>query len=82
MPYANVNVDSWTTITTTTTDTVFQNKSAKPMFITSEATGGLSTREGFELHPRESIVYGTGHTVKASTVQAQGVIYYTNIGTV
>ena len=80
MPYVSVSEDTWTTIAVTTTDTVFQNRSAKKMFITSESTGGLSVREGFALGPEDSIVYGGGHTVKASIYLGTGLMYYSAIG--
>lgn len=82
MPYVSVAEDSWTTVVTTTADTVFVNSGSQQMFVTSVSTGGLSVREGFPLAPNSFIVYGAGHAVKASSAKAVSSIFYEIIGEV
>ena len=76
MTIATVSSTAWTSILTTTGDTVFQNRGAKPMYLTTETTGGLEFSEGFELPPGQAIVVGTGQAVSAVTFSNSADLFY------
>lgn len=76
MTTAVVSSTAWTSILTTTGDTVFQNRGAKPMYITTEATGSLDFDSGFQLMPGQAIIIGTGQTVSAVTFDNSANLFY------
>lgn len=78
MPLLSVPADTWTTVTTTTSNTTIQNRGARPVYIVTESTAGLANDAGWELEPRDFITIGTGMAVKANA-KTTGVIYYGNI---
>lgn len=77
MPLDTLTKDVWTAVTTTTADTVFHNRSSRPIYITSEDTTALPIDEGLELLPGDAVVFGTGLDIEASIHDADGVIFYT-----
>jgi hypothetical protein len=76
MTIASVSNLAWTSILTTSGDTVFQNRGAKAMYLTTEATGSLEFAEGFELMPGQAIIIGTGKAVSAVTFDNAADLYY------
>ena len=76
MTVSSVSNTAWTSILTTTGDTVFQNRGAKAMYITTEATGSLEFSEGFELMPGQAIIIGTGQAVSAVTFDNSADLFY------
>lgn len=78
MPLLNVPANTWTTVVTTTTDTTFQNRGSRPVYIVTESTSGLPNGAGWELEPRDFITIGTGMDVKVNA-HSPGVIYYGEI---
>jgi hypothetical protein len=77
MPISTVNTDAWTSVVTTTQETVFQNQNGIcPMYITTEDTAGLPFNEGFHLPPNAAVVIGPGQSVKAVTFRNAGPIFY------
>lgn len=57
-------VQNWTTFLTTTQDTLFQNHTEEPVYLTTGDIVGLDVDQGFLLDPQDSIIIGTGYTVK------------------
>lgn len=77
MAVTNVSSSAWTPITTTTVETVFQNRSPNPMYITTESTSGLPFNEGFYLTPQGgAIILDAGVTVSAVTFRYDSDIFY------
>lgn len=80
MAFQSVTKESWTSITTTTADTVFQNTSGiNPMYITTESTGGLGITEGFYLGPKDAVVITAGKDVSAVSFRYDTDIFYMEI---
>jgi hypothetical protein len=80
MPFETVSKDAWTEITTTVSDTVFQNRNGiNPMYITTEDTSSLPFNEGFHLPPNTGVVIGAGQTVYAVTFRDSGNIFYMEV---
>ena len=76
MTISTIADDAWTSVLTTTGDTVFQNRGAKPMYITTEATGSLDFDSGFQLMPGQAIIIGTGQAVSAVTFDNSSDLFY------
>lgn len=76
MAEATIGTDGWDEVVTTTAETVFQNQSINPMYITTEATGSLSFDEGFLLPPSQALVLSAGVTVSAATYRNDGKLFY------
>ena len=76
MTIATVSNTAWTSVLTTTGDTAFQNRGAKPMYITTESTGSLNFDAGFELTPGQAIIIGTGKAVSAVTFDNPADLFY------
>lgn len=55
MPFVDITKDTWNSVVTTTEDTLFQNRGARPIFITTESTSGKALDEGIKLNDGEAI---------------------------
>lgn len=77
MPFVTLTQDEWTPVVVTSADTVFHNRSSRPMYITSEDTTALPLDEGLELLPGDAVVFGTGLDIEATIPGADGDIFYT-----
>lgn len=80
MPLLVVPANTWTTVETTSADVVIQNRGATPVYITTEATGGLDRDEGWEIDSGDFITVGSGMSVKVNATNP-GIIYYGDITT-
>ena len=76
MANQTIGTTAWESVTTTTADTVFQNQSVNPMYLTTEATGGLSFDQGFYLAPNDAIVIATGQDVSAVAFRSDSELFY------
>lgn len=76
MPKAAVPAEEWTEITTTSADTIFENKSSQVVWISTEDVTSADLDEGVALSAGDAIVIGTGQTVSASTVDDPAEIFY------
>lgn len=79
MAEQTIGTSAWESVITTTAETVFQNQSVDPIFITTEATGSLDTDQGFLLLPNDSIVIDTGVDVSAIAHRQGSKLFYMEI---
>ena len=79
MSTATLSTTAWTEVATTTADTVFQNKSASPVYITTESTSGLDFDDGFFLGPDQGLVVSSGKTVSAVAFNAAATLFYMDV---
>lgn len=76
MPLVDLDNGVWNVVTTTTADTVFHNRSERPIWVTTEDTTSLPVDEGLELEAGEAVVIGVGMDVEASCIGADNEIFY------
>jgi hypothetical protein len=80
MPFVNIPSGIWTTVVVTDDDTVVQNKSSHyEIFVTTEDTVGKAIDEGLSLPPGGAIEFPSGLTVKASSVNRVGLVFYMEV---
>lgn len=80
MATTNVGTTAWETITTTTVETVFQNKSINPIYITTGSTASLPFNEGYYLQPEGgAIVLDAGVTVSAVAFRYDSELFYMGV---
>lgn len=79
MAIQSVSSTAWTSVVTTTAETVFQNRSVNPMYLTTESTSGLDFNEGFYLAPNEALVIGAGEAVSAVCFRYDSDLFYMNV---
>lgn len=79
MSEANINTTAWTEVVTTSADTVFQNQSNNPMYITTETTGSLDFDQGLKLVPNAAVVIASGNTVSAVAHRTDSTLFYMSI---
>lgn len=79
MAIQSVSSTAWNSVVTTTAETVFQNRSVNPMYLTTESTSGLDFNEGFYLAPNEAVVIGAGETVSAVCFRYDSDLFYMNV---
>lgn len=80
MAIATITTGSWQSVTTTTTDTVFQNQTPREVYITTASTGSLPEKEGYLLRPWVgSIVIGSGLAVSARAFGGTATILYMSV---
>lgn len=79
MAIVTVGTDAWTSIVTTAAETVFQNRTVNPMYITTESTSGLDFDKGFYLAPDQAVVLSIGVTVSGVTFRNPGPIFYMTV---
>lgn len=68
--------DVWTEVVTTTADTVFHNRSERPLWISTEDTSSAAVDDGLELEAGDAVVIGVGLDVTASCKGADSEIFY------
>ena len=76
MANQTIGTTAWESVTTTTADTVFQNQSVNPMYLTTEATGSLTFDQGFYLAPNDAIVIASGKNVSAVAFRSDSELFY------
>jgi hypothetical protein len=76
MANQTIGTTAWESVTTTTADTVFQNQSVNPMYLTTEATGALTFDQGFYLAPNDAIVIAAGQDVSAVAYRSDSELFY------
>ena len=76
MAEATIGTDGWDEVVTTTAETVFQNQSNNPMYITTESTGSLNFDQGFYLEPNGAIILDSGVTVSAVAFRSSSKLFY------
>lgn len=70
----------WQTVTTTTRDTVFQNRTPREVYILTGSTSGVPIKEGFLLAPWiGAIVIATDQAVSASAIDGPAVVFYMGV---
>ena len=79
MATQSIGITGWTEVVTTSAETVFQNQSVNPMYITTESTSGLNFDEGFYLAPMSSIILDTGVTVSAVAFRSESELFYMSV---
>ena len=79
MAISSVSDSTWTSVVTTTKDTVFQNRSVNAMYITTESTAGLDFDKGFYLAPDQAIIIGPSKDVSAVTFRNAGDLFYMQV---
>lgn len=79
MSTATIGTDGWDSVVTTTANTVFQNRSQHPVYITTEATGSLDYTDAYELKTGEAVVIASGYDVSAVTFNVDATLYYMTV---
>lgn len=80
MPFVTITAEDWNVILTTTTDTAFQNRDSRPIWVTTEDTTSADLDEGVELQPGDAIIIGAGNDVEASCLEADARLLYLEVG--
>lgn len=81
MPSVNVPADTWTTVTTTTEQTVLQVSGGKNVFVTTESTGGLDIEDALALGPMFPAVFGSGKTISVYSKGGSARVVWMGWGT-
>jgi hypothetical protein len=76
MPVTTINPGSWTALLTTAAETVIENQSPQEVYITTEATGGLGSRDGNLIPPYSDVVISSGKNVAIYVHRAAARIQY------
>lgn len=79
MPFVDIPANTWTTVVTTSGDTVVQNRGGRPLFMTTESTGSLDRDEALEVPVGAGFVFSEGKTVSARSVGVDGVAFYMGV---
>ena len=80
MATQSIGTTAWEEVTTTTVETVFQNQSVNPMYITTESTSGLTFDQGFYLAPQGgAIILDAGVTVSAVAFRSESILFYMGV---
>jgi hypothetical protein len=80
MATQTIGTTAWESVTTTTADTVFQNKGAHPIYITTESTSGLDFSDGFYLEPQGgAIVISSSQDVSAVSFNSDNELFYVEV---
>jgi len=75
MTITAVPAATWTSVTTTTEDTAFQNRGGSVMYLTTVATGALELNDGIAVPVGSVAVVGTGKDVSVSFPQGAGSVF-------
>lgn len=81
MPSVNVPADTWTTVTTTSEQTIVQVNGGKNVFLTTESTVGLDLEDTIALGPMFSAVFGSGKTISVFSKGGPARVVYMGWGT-
>lgn len=76
MALVTLTKDTWTSIVTTSGETVIQNKGSTPINIATEDTTSLARDGGLELEPGDAVVVGDSLTVKGYSTGVNGKASY------
>jgi hypothetical protein len=79
MTTSSIGISAWESVVTTSTQTVFQNKSINHMYVTTESTGGLSFDAGFYLAPGAAIILDGGVAVSAVAFRSASELFYMTV---
>lgn len=79
MPNVTLTPGSWQTVTTTTTDTVFQNQSPREVYLLAGTVGAAGLKDGFLVKPYDGIVIASGKLVSGSTFTANALIFFMEV---
>jgi hypothetical protein len=80
MPFVPIPAGVWTSVVVTDDDTVIQNvSSGHPIYITTEDTADKGLDEGLALPPGGVIELPSGLTIKASSVNRVGLLFYMEV---
>lgn len=79
MATQSVTGTTWTSVTTTTTDTLFQNHSAGSFYLTTEDTTGLPDGDGIRLGPNEGVTISAGKDVSVQAIAGTVVVFYMEV---
>ena len=66
---------TWTSVTTTSEDTAFQNRGGSVMYLTTAATGSLELNDGIAVPPGSVAVIGVGKDVSVAFPQGAGSVF-------
>lgn len=77
MPSVTISPNSWVAVTTTETDTVFQNRSSREMYITTGIPA--NSKDGILLLPWQGVVFGVGYEVLVRCNDAEGIVFYSSV---
>lgn len=79
MAIQNITTTSWTEVTTTTGNTIFQNAGGNTFAITTESTSGLEAYDGLMLGPGDAVVVTAGKTVSVSSHSGRATVFYMEV---
>ena len=80
MAVATITAGSWQSVTTTTQDTVFQNRTPREVYILTGSTAAVPIKEGFLLAPWVgALVIATGQTVSAAALDGTAIVFYMGV---
>lgn len=71
-----VSANAWTSVVTTTTDTVFQNRGGSVMYVTTESTSGRDTADGIAVPQLGAVVISANKSVSVSFDTTNGYVYF------
>lgn len=71
-----VSANAWTSVVTTTTDTVFQNRGGAVMYVTTESTSGRDTADGIAVPQLGAVVISANKSVSVSFDTTDGYVYF------
>jgi hypothetical protein len=75
MAITSVPAGVWTSVTTTTADTAFQNRGGSVMYLTTESTVDKPLSDGIAIPAGFVAVISTGKTVSVSFPQGAGAVF-------
>lgn len=79
MPFVTITRDDWTEIVVTAADTVVQNRSTAPLFVSTEDTTSLPFEEGLLVPPGAAVVIAASATVMGASVGVDGRAFYMEV---
>lgn len=75
MAMTTLTADTWTSLGTTSGDTIFQNRSAREIYLTSESTSERPLQNGIMLKPEGSIIIPDGKAMSGAIFNSAGLVY-------
>lgn len=76
MAITSITSGAWTSVTTTTEDTAFQNRGGAVMYLTVGSTSGVDLADGIAIPPGEVVVITSGKDVSVNFQNSTGFVYY------
>ena len=80
MSIVTITPGSWQEVVATTADTAIQNRSQRPLFITTEDTTALPLTDGLLLPPWKAIVVSAAALVSGSVLGGNADVFYMAMG--